>query len=96
MRSVLGAVVAVVIGLAGCGCPEGVSPCGNTCVDLDVDPMNCGRCGYRCDPFAAVPACREGSCVILSCAKGWTDADHVAINGCERYVGAALESTCPP
>jgi hypothetical protein len=34
--------------------------CGTACVDLDVDPVNCGACGYRC---TGSQTCRSGVCV---------------------------------
>ena len=73
--------------LASCGCPEGVSPCGDTCVDLEFDPFNCGACGRVCDPWAALGTCYAGTCRILECGRGWADEDGDASNGCERYVG---------
>ncbi|MHB8877919.1 MAG: hypothetical protein ACYC8T_29850 [Myxococcaceae bacterium] len=82
-------VVLVAAVLAGCGCPEGVSPCGTTCVDLEFDPFNCGACGTHCDPWAAIGTCHGGTCRILKCARGYADADGDPATGCERYVGVS-------
>src|SRR5689334_19694974 len=64
-------VVAVVAGLAivafGCGsdtfvgggCKEGLSECSLKCVDLRLDPRNCGACGHAC---GAGEVCSAGLC----------------------------------
>ena len=51
--------------------------------DLDTDTENCGNCGHRCTPPAAVPACEGGECVIRQCQAGYTDHDGQVENGCE-------------
>lgn len=40
-------------------CPGGQSLCDGTCVDIQVDPANCGVCGTAC---AAGQVCSGGSC----------------------------------
>jgi hypothetical protein len=32
-----------------CGCPEGMSRCGDRCVNLKRNENHCRRCGNRCD-----------------------------------------------
>lgn len=57
------------LGLAGCssddsplpaGCAPGLDDCGGTCVDLQVDNLNCGTCGNPCGAFAG---CSAAVCV---------------------------------
>jgi hypothetical protein len=56
--------------LAGCGgCPTGQFACGQLCITLDSDPLNCGTCGNAC---GAGRACMAGACVT-SCAAGYAD-----------------------
>jgi ELWxxDGT repeat protein len=45
-------------------CQAGYTLCGATCVDLQRDPANCGRCGFSCvaAPDAGV-ACNSGACM---------------------------------
>lgn len=54
--------------VAECDQPRAV--CGTACVDLDVDPLNCGSCGFEC----ASDLCEDGICagavpgnVVLMC-----------------------------
>lgn len=42
-----------------CECPSGKSDCGGNCVDISVDPTNCGECGRQCQ---ACEACINGKC----------------------------------
>ena len=49
-----------------CTAPQ--TSCGNVCVDLTTDGVNCGACGKRCDPDYV---CAGGHC-ILTCTKGLT------------------------
>lgn len=63
-RSQLLGIAAVVgiVTLAGCGgddCLSGSTKCGNTCVVLAEDNLNCGACGNVC---GAGQACSAGAC----------------------------------
>ena len=60
-----------------------LSVCGQLCVDLSVDPGNCGQCGVSCVIPHASPACSGNACAIASCDPGWTDCDGDPQNGCE-------------
>ncbi|MEZ4432475.1 MAG: MopE-related protein [bacterium] len=51
--------------------------------DFDADPANCGACNTRCDRPGAETACAGGECVITACLAGFTDANGLAIDGCE-------------
>lgn len=44
-------------------CRSGMEACGCVCVDLDVDPENCGQCGNVCDTASEV--CDSGECVVM-------------------------------
>jgi hypothetical protein len=48
-------------------CPAGATACGESCVDLTVDPDHCGACASRCTDGHA---CVAGACV---CPSGTTD-----------------------
>jgi len=61
----------------GCvGCGEGETLCGDACVDLALDPRNCGACGNACP---AGQVCADGAC-STACAEGMTDCDGVCRN----------------
>jgi hypothetical protein len=67
--------LAFVLGPAGCAqvlgigdpkmCTDGTEYCDAVCVDLGVDPENCGACGKSC----AGAACVEGQCVDSDCNR---------------------------
>lgn len=42
-------------------CPDGHVQCGDRCVDLDSDPLNCGECEHPCesDELCLASECRE-------------------------------------
>lgn len=46
---------------AGHQCPEGTTLCGEECVSLDSDKLNCGSCGFVCPTGSN--ACVSGTCV---------------------------------
>ncbi len=50
---------------------------------LDTDPLNCGSCGRVCHLANAVPACRDGGCVVAGCLDGFVNLDGQDANGCE-------------
>ena len=45
-------------------CPAGQTACGETCLEVGADPMNCGGCGIPC---SAGQLCQGGAC---QCASG--------------------------
>lgn len=47
----------------------GFSDCNGTCTATDVDPRNCGACGFSCQPGEV---CSSGTCV-LTCESGKTE-----------------------
>jgi glucosylceramidase len=52
------------IGTAGITCPAGEVACGQVCLSVLADPMNCGGCGIPC---ATGQVCQGGVC---QCASG--------------------------
>jgi hypothetical protein len=73
---------------ASCRCPTGKTVCGAThdsagqCVDLRVDPANCGVCGNVCGGMHTTSGvCSAGTC-MLTCEPGWVDCLSI-IPGCE-------------
>jgi hypothetical protein len=50
-------------------CETGTTVCGVACVDLHVDPKNCGACGAKCDCPGTL--CTAGAC-MLECSAGMT------------------------
>ena len=48
-------------------CPDSLTQCTDSCVDLSSSPGNCGACGRSC---AIGTACQAGGCEPLSCANG--------------------------
>ena len=77
------------------GCPDGVQPCNNVCVEYETDPVNCGSCGTICkttDP-AKLGVC-DGVCGEADCP-----ADHWNLNGqpgdgCEYSCTSGGAETC--
>lgn len=70
--------------------------CGVTCVDLAIDPGNCGKCGIACVIPHALAACNAGSCAVGSCEPGWVDCDADVENGCENPEGDVCIPACKP
>src|SRR5580692_11861199 len=50
-------------GTSGSSCVAGQTPCGDTCVDVTTDPMNCGACGIPCSKGQS---CQGGTCQCQS------------------------------
>lgn len=52
----------------GCGgCAQGLSCCGDRCVNLGSDSADCGSCGHAC---AAGDYCNGGNCAAAPCSGG--------------------------
>lgn len=47
-------------------CGNGLKCCGNTCVDENNDPLNCGACGTTCAGSASM--CNNGRCTAPTCS----------------------------
>jgi hypothetical protein len=67
-----------------CACQDGAGyiVCGNTCVDGQNDPLNCGTCGKTC-----ALGCAGGTC--LACDGGLTVADPDPMNAA-KAIGLCL------
>lgn len=73
-------------------CGEGLTRCGEECVDLSQDPDHCGACGSDCSNYDdnSLAECREATCE-RTCADGhrdengdWVDQEDVDdTDGCE-------------
>lgn len=73
-------------------CPTATpNACGNSCVDLASDPLNCGSCGHDCAGLPNVAAgatgitCKSGVCNVppSACAAGYGHCSTRADDGCE-------------
>lgn len=65
-------------------CAEGLTRCGEDCVDLAADALHCGACDAACEaPAHAVGECAERACA-WSCEAGWTDCNGEEGDGCEQ------------
>jgi sugar lactone lactonase YvrE len=65
---------------AGPTCAPGQAPCGQTCVDLQTNEQNCGRCGRSCGGSG----CEKGACAKLVLATA--EKPHgIAIDDTEVY-----------
>lgn len=75
-----------------------LATCGIQCVDLQIDPANCGSCGVTCVIPQADAACNAGQCAIGACADGWFDCDLDLFNGCEQALapGQMCGLVCKP
>ena len=51
----------------GLTCEPPLVPCGDQCVDTDLDPQHCGGCGLTC---GAEQSCVAGDCLDLLCPPG--------------------------
>lgn len=54
-----------------CGCPQGFTECGDTCVDLKTSDANCGACGNVCpasDSYPPIPP--EQQHMVYACSNG--------------------------
>jgi hypothetical protein len=68
-----------------CLCPDGETFCGDICVQLDDDPMNCGGCNNVCPGMYMPhfsPTCSSGVCAG-TCELGFADSDRDFDTGCE-------------
>ncbi len=79
------------IGADACGTK---ASCAGVCVDLGVDPKNCGSCGHDCTTFPGVdPAavtCTAGTCSLGgACMPGRAHCSTNPNNGCETDVTTA-------
>ncbi len=100
MRHTIVLAVALLVACGSVSSPSGpcgpdLDQCGEQCVDLMTDPLNCGSCGRVCP--AAVHssrACIDGSCAI-ECHAGFFDVDGDALTGCEyECTFSAATDTC--
>lgn len=74
-----------------CGCPSGLTQCGNDCVDLDTDNLHCGSCDgvckaptdpndprWECGPSKQPPN-TKWTCIqgecSMQCAPSWGDCN---------------------
>jgi hypothetical protein len=75
-----------VVGLSSCWPePDGgcASQCGDRCVDVSIDPDNCGGCGNACAFANAYAGCSSGTCYLAACKPGFVNLDGSWANGCE-------------
>ncbi|AKV01117.1 Tryptophan synthase alpha chain [Labilithrix luteola] len=92
-----------------CGCPDGYTNCGGSCVDLSSDDSNCGQCQLDCksnqpaDAEAPPPhmyyGCKAGQCQDLRCFQDtgqmWTDCNNsIRPDGCEVNVAQPDLKNC--
>ena len=82
--------------LGNCGCPAGLTSCGEgcnaQCLNLKNDDLNCGACGHECPVSEDDPppppgmrrGCGDGQCGQLKCDAGFEDCNHdLEADGCE-------------
>lgn len=79
----------------GC-CPAGFDYCDGNCVDLLTSLTNCGGCGIVCSLPNAITACNAGSCVLVGCQSGWSNADGISANGCEFDLNTPISANAGP
>jgi len=59
--------------------------------DLQIDPSNCGSCGFTCVFFQGQGSCVGGSCELSSCNAGYVDKDGNPNNGCECLISNPVD-----
>lgn len=74
-----------------CACPDAEQTvCGRTCVDLQTDAQNCGRCGQAC---ASTEICQGGHCLVgASACAGLPDGTPCGASGAGLR---CCHGTCP-
>jgi sugar lactone lactonase YvrE len=74
-------------------CDEGSVACAGSCVDLEVDPKNCGRCAHDCQGGA----CANGRCEAVALASGQGSPNSVAVDATHAYWSntAGMIMECP-
>jgi hypothetical protein len=75
-------------------CDAPMTRCGQTCVDLEADPNNCGICGLSCVVPNGESACSAGICALAACDFGWVDCDGTISTGCEMLNECDGASAC--
>ena len=55
-------------GCRATGCPGALTCCGDKCVDLKSDPLNCAGCFTACS--ADTPTCKDGACCKIDPSGG--------------------------
>ncbi|MDB5213731.1 MAG: Tryptophan synthase alpha chain [Myxococcaceae bacterium] len=94
--------IAPFVSIGKCGCPDGKTWCGSSCVDLGSSDANCGACGNACPPPpSSLPplgpnehyGCVAGTCATPKCddpggypPKGYADCNGNTVDGCEANV----------
>src|SRR5580698_3269047 len=83
--------------VAGCAKPATVTTtscsssqltCGDTCVNAQTDPQNCGSCGKTCGNGST---CTAGSCV---CASGYVSCGGSCVASSTDHCGSSC-TVCP-
>ncbi|MDC0680585.1 MXAN_6577-like cysteine-rich protein [Sorangium atrum] len=75
----------------GEGCREGQTDCSGRCVNVEIDPRNCGDCDVAC---AEGRVCADGSC---ACAGDLTECDGACVDvRSDRLNCGECGSSCAP
>jgi hypothetical protein len=69
-------------------CEPGFANCDgdpvNACeVNLGLNTLNCGTCGFACNLLNANQRCEASACAITTCHAGSADCDKITSTGCE-------------
>ncbi len=94
IHKILPTIVSALILITGCNsvpkesaCDEGLTLCGEQCLDIMSDSQNCGRCNNTCTVENGQATCQEGNCKIGSCDLPYHDCDQQYSTGCESNSG---------
>jgi hypothetical protein len=75
-------------GAGGAGCTGTQTLCGDSCVDLQTDPLHCGTCEFPCptsNTTSSEAACSAGICGF-TCTEGFSDClKQSNYPGCETH-----------
>src|SRR5690606_36474091 len=70
-------------GVCTARCSNGLTQCGQGCIDTDADWYNCGGCGVRCQ---SGQACLAGLCTVTPTAPISFPAEETEASGCSCSV----------
>jgi hypothetical protein len=76
------------LGSCALTCDPSLTTCTGKCVNISIDPLDCGGCGNRCALPHATSGCEGGSCFIAFCDTDYANCNGLPGDGCEVFGGS--------